>query len=65
MFGGRYRVTFEDPDEVTRLKGDPRLAEVVRRACVAKISRPSSDLTIDVLSRRVLLDVRAVRDAME
>lgn len=65
LFGGRYRVALEDPDDLARLKGDPRLAVAVDRACLAKISRPSSDLTIDVRSRRVRLDVRAVRDALE
>jgi DNA helicase IV len=65
LFGTRYRVTLEDPDDLARLKGEPRMAEIVGRACLTKLSRPTSDLTIDVLSRNVRLEVRAVRDALE
>lgn len=44
LVGGRVRAV--DPPEVARLKGDPRMAEVVRRAAHGLVKRPSEDVVL-------------------
>ncbi|MGH2702448.1 MAG: HelD family protein, partial [Actinomycetota bacterium] len=51
IFGARHRVSGVDDGAVARLKGDERLAQVVRRACLDKIVRPETDLVFDVSNR--------------
>jgi DNA helicase IV len=65
LFGRRHPVTVADERTVARLKGDRRMADVIRRACEAKISRPSEDLSFDVLSRRIRIARDQVNNALE
>ncbi|MGH2698327.1 MAG: hypothetical protein ACRDJL_03895 [Actinomycetota bacterium] len=65
LFGRRYPVTITEEREVVVLKGDRRMAELIRRACELKISRPAEDLSFDVLSRRVSIPRAQVADARE
>ncbi len=65
LFGRRLPVTAADSDEVARVKHDLRMAEVIRRACVNKISRATENLTFDVLSRTLSIPRERVNDALE
>jgi DNA helicase IV len=45
-------VRASEPDEVARLKGDPRMAEVLRRAVWSHLERPTEPLVVPLGSRR-------------
>jgi len=65
LFGRRFPVTVSDSDEVASIKHDLRMSEVIRRACVNKISRATENLTFDVLSRTLSIPRERVNDALE
>jgi DNA helicase IV len=65
LFGRRFPVTVADSDEVASVKHDLRMAELIRRACVNKISRATENLTFDVLSRTLSIPRERVNDALE
>ena len=65
LFGRRFPVTVADPDEVASIKHDLRMAKVIRRACVNRISRATENLTFDVLSRTLSIPSERVNDALE
>ncbi len=65
LFGRRFPVTVADPNDVASIKHDLRMAEVIRRACVNKISRATENLTFDVLSRTLSIPRERVNDALE
>ena len=65
LFGRRHPVTVADSPEVATIKNDLRMAEVIRRACVDRISRANEDLTLDVLSRIISIPKTAVNEALE
>jgi DNA helicase IV len=65
LFGRRFPVTVADPNDVASIKHDLRMAEVIRRACVNKISRTAENLTFDVLSRTLSIPRERVNDALE
>ncbi len=47
LAGGRFRLRGEDGPETARLKGDARMAEVIRRAVLERIGPPKDDLRVD------------------
>jgi DNA helicase IV len=65
LFGRRHPVTVADERAVTMLKGDSRMADLIRRACEAKVSRPAEDMSFDVLSRTIRIPRSEVNDALE
>ena len=65
LFGRRFPVTAADPNEVASIKHDLRMSEVIRRACVNKISRATENLTFDVMSRTLSIPRERVNDALE
>ncbi|MGI8809274.1 MAG: HelD family protein, partial [Acidimicrobiales bacterium] len=46
LMAGRYPVTAEEPAEVMRLKGDPQMAEVLRRAVRARVTVPADGIEV-------------------
>ncbi|HZU73775.1 MAG TPA: AAA family ATPase [Acidimicrobiales bacterium] len=46
LAGARYRVGLDERAEAARLKGDARMAEVLRRAVADRVSPPRSDITL-------------------
>lgn len=65
LFGRRHPVTITDAREVATIKYDPRMAEVIRRACAGRISRAAQNLTFDVLSRTISVPKEQVNEALE
>jgi DNA helicase IV len=61
---GHIRIRGDDPDDVARLKGDLRLAEVLRRAVRAQISRPAEPLVVIVGSRRLRISAADLAEAV-
>jgi DNA helicase IV len=59
---GAWRVRGEDPFDVSRLKGDPRMAEVVARVCRAAIRMPEAALEVDTRWGTVRLPAEEVTD---
>ncbi|HVT77390.1 MAG TPA: hypothetical protein VHD87_10190, partial [Acidimicrobiales bacterium] len=45
LVAARYRVRATEPAPIARLKGDPRMVEVVRRAVFARVNVPADDVT--------------------
>ena len=64
LFGRRLAVAAVDADAVAAIKHDLRMAEVIRRACVDKISRATENLAFDVLSRTLSIPRDRVNDAL-
>lgn len=46
LVGADFPVRAEEPAPVARLKGDPRMAEVILRAAQAQMARPGTDLRL-------------------
>jgi DNA helicase IV len=65
LFGRRHPVTAADAAEVATIKNDLRMAEVIRWACVGRISRATEDLRFDVLSRTMSIPKERMNDALE
>ncbi len=63
LVGGRRRGT-DEPD-VARLKGDARMAEVVRRGARDHLRPPDADLVVSTPWGRVRIDAGQVADAVE
>jgi DNA helicase IV len=55
LAGIRFRVGLEDSPAVARLKGDPRMAEVIRRAAYSRVRLPTEDVKIPTSSGSVTL----------
>ncbi|MGY6499866.1 MAG: HelD family protein [Acidimicrobiales bacterium] len=55
LLGARYRVRATEPDAVSRLKGDARLAEVLRRTLLATVTPPTEDAELHLPWGRVRL----------
>jgi DNA helicase IV len=56
LAGARYRLGKPDSSSVARLKGDPRMAEVVRRAIADQLRAPTTDVGIPTSFGTVRLD---------
>lgn len=61
---GHVRIRATDADDVARLKGDLRMAELLRRAVRAQVSRPSQPLVITVGSRRLRISTADLAEAV-
>jgi len=57
--------TVDDPPEVARLKGDPRMAQVIAAAVRARQRVPSKPLSMDVEGRQLVLRPHVVAAAQE
>jgi hypothetical protein len=57
----RVPVRAEDPPEVAALKGDARLAEVLRRALWGGIAKPIEDVLVPLAGRRYRLPVERLK----
>ncbi|MCL2781102.1 MAG: AAA family ATPase, partial [Actinomycetia bacterium] len=58
---GRVAVTAAEPTAVAVLKGDARLAEVLRRAVYSHVARPAEDLVLTTQHRRYRIGVERLR----
>lgn len=63
LVGGR--VSTQDPHEVARLKGDPRMAEVLARAARNQLRRPEEDLVVSTAWGRLRLGSADLNDALD
>jgi DNA helicase IV len=62
---GQYRVRAEDHTEVARLKGDARLAEVLRRAVWSRVRTADEALVVPRGARRWRVPAYEVRDELD
>jgi DNA helicase IV len=65
LVAARYVLRGTEPAEVARLKGDPRMVEVVRRAVLAHISPPKDDLKVTTSFGSVTLTSDEVAEVIE
>ena len=64
LLGLRFRIVGTDDDPAARLKGDPRMAAVIARACEEAIRRPDADVVLHFRSRELRLTPDAVGRAI-
>ncbi|HSL56628.1 MAG TPA: hypothetical protein VK866_02180, partial [Acidimicrobiales bacterium] len=65
LLGSRYRVRGTDPDALVRLKGDARMAEVLRRGLTGMLRRPTDAVELTLTWGRVRLTPDDVGPAPE
>ena len=61
LVAGRLSLRGHDDPQVARLKGDPRLAEVLRRATYAGVTRPVDEVVVPVGSHRYRIPPERLR----
>jgi DNA helicase IV len=65
LAGTRYSVRAEESAALARLKGDARMAAVVRRAVLAQITRPTEDLRIPTRYGAVIVPAAHLAELVE
>jgi DNA helicase IV len=65
LFGSRYRVSGSDSAEIATLKGDPRMAALVGRACDAQLRPPHGDLDFRFSTQLVRISAAEARQAFD
>ncbi len=65
LVAARYRVRGEDTMDVARLKGDPRMIEVVRRAVFDRVRAPKEDVVVQSGFGAVVLPASDVADLID
>ncbi|MGH9170096.1 MAG: HelD family protein [Acidimicrobiales bacterium] len=61
LAGARYRLGLEDSPAAAKLKGDSRMAEVLRRATFDRVAVPATDFTVTTGFGDVILAAQALR----
>jgi DNA helicase IV len=65
LVAARYRVRAEETAEVARIKGDPRMVAVVRRAVFQRVNAPKEDVTFSCGFGAVTLPAAEVAQLVE